>query len=184
MFSLNWAKVHAQTSQTAFAGNFLFEMILTRMNELCRRNLFRPFTGYQYQLFVATTSLLNLCRKLPNIIFFFFTFNIGTECPDGKSFWNDHSGIYFVPSTMTEPNLSRFLMQIYQFGKWKFSRSEYTRRDGIVSENQNLLPKNLEPCQTYHRLEALGPSRPLLLLLAGGPSTGKHHNTGQHHNTG
>ena len=146
----------AQTSQTAFAGNFLFE-ILTRMNELCRRNLFRPFTGYQYQLFVASTSFLSFlflwffidsreqvkCRKLPIIIFVFFTFNIGTECPDGKCFWNDHSGIYFVPSTMTEPNLSRFLMQIYQFGKWKFSRSEYTRWDGIVSENQNLLPKIL-----------------------------------------
>ena len=32
-------------------------MIWTWMYELCRRNLFRPFTGYQYQLFVATRIL-------------------------------------------------------------------------------------------------------------------------------
>ena len=85
MFSLNWAKVHAQTSQTAFAGNFLFEMILTRMNELCRRNLFRPFTGYQYQLFVATTSLLNLCRKLP-FSFFSSHSTLELDVQMGKAF--------------------------------------------------------------------------------------------------
>ena len=38
---------------------------------------------------------------------------------------------------MMEPNLSRFRMQIYQFGKWKFSRSEYTRREGIVPDKEN-----------------------------------------------
>ena len=39
-----------------------------------------------------------------------------------------------------EPNLSRFRMQIYQFGKWKFSRSEYTRREGIVPDKENSSP--------------------------------------------
>ena len=44
----------------------------------------------------------------------------------------------FEHNDKTEPNLSWFLMQIDQFGKWKFSRSEYihpSRRD-----KTNLLP--------------------------------------------
>ena len=73
-------------------------------------------------------------------------------------------------------NLSVWEMEVFSFRIYT-SRWDCLRKPKFTA-------KNLEPCQTYHRLEALGPSRHLLLLLAGGPSTGKHHNTGQHHNTG
>ena len=36
----------------------IFLLGWSQMYELCRRNLFRPFTGYQYELFVANTPII------------------------------------------------------------------------------------------------------------------------------
>ena len=174
---------------------------------ICRRNLFRPFTGYQYQLFVARTRILSF-------LFYWFSTNpplwewranfhitfqksvsfsdltLGLNVQMGKAFgieaktvkwseWNlfcsEHNdGTQF--KSVSYANLSVWEMEVFSFRIYT-SRWDCLRKPKLTA-------KNLEPCQTYHRLEALGPSRPLLLLLAGGPSTGKHHNTGQHHNTG
>ena len=100
--------------------------VLTWKDEICKRILHRPFTGFQYFLFVS----LNLGKFASSYIWqsscCIAIYKHHRICMKALNFF------CFEHNDKTEPNLSWFLMQIDQFGKWKFSRSEYihpSRRD-------------------------------------------------------